>query len=516
VIYPNGEAAEIRERLPGDTVNLPRRHFLKLAGAAVAASFIAPFHGDATPSAISESAWKDLSAKVKGGVLRPGDPGFAALARPQNLRYEGIAPIGIARPRDAAETIAAIAWARASGTPMALRSGGHSYAGCSTVAGLIIHTGRMRDVRHLGNGIVEIAGGALNGDIYRVLAGAKAAVGGDGLAATHGRCMGVGASGFLLGGGIGFAMRDRGLGCDLVQAIEVALPDGQVVRASDNENADLFWALRGGGGGNLGVSLSFTLRAVQAEPMTSFRLAWHHKVEDVFFRLARSLESAPERMGAKLSVEATRKGSTRPNTLLLIGQLRGPHDEMRAILAPAFAVAAPSTSTVQTTPYWQAQKFLSEEGPPARYQETSRYCGTLNEQMVEEVFRRVRAWPGTGADAVFKMFHVGGRIRTVPAAATAYVHREAEWLTGTELNWTAADKAAVVEANLAWQRDFHEACAILMPEGGSYQNFTDPGLADPATAYYGANLGRLREIKRRIDPDGIFSPPRRQGIDPAT
>ena len=64
--------------------------------------------------------------------------------------------------------------------------------------------------------------------------------------------------------------------------------------------------------------------------------------------------------------------------------------------------------------------------------------------------------------------------------------------------------------------DFHEACAGLMPEGGSYQSFADPGLADPATAYYGANLGRLREIKRRIDPDGIFSPPRRQGIDPAT
>ena len=492
-----------------------RRHFLRLSGAAAAASFIAPSHGYARPLAISDAAWKDLSAKVSGGVLRPGDPGFAALARPQNLRYEGIAPAGIARPRDAAETIAAVAWARATGTPMVLRSGGHSYAGCSTLTGLVIHTGRMRDVRRLGDGIVEVAGGALNGDLYRALEGAKAEIGGDGLTATHGRCMSVGASGYLLGGGIGFAMRDRGLACDLVQGIEVALPDGQVVRASENENADLFWALRGGGGGNLGVALRFTLHAVPAEPMTSFKLAWRHKVEDVFFRLVRSLESAPERMGSKLSVEATRKGSTHPNTILLIGQLRGPQDEMRAILAPAFAVADPSTSSVQTTPYWQAQKILSEAGPPARYQETSRYCGTLNEQIVEEVFRRVRAWPGTHADAVFKMFHVGGRVRAVPAAATAYVHRGAEWLTGTELNWTAADNAAAVEANLAWQRDFHEACAVLMPEGGSYQNFADPGLADPATAYYGANLGRLREIKRRIDPDSIFAPPRRQGIDPA-
>jgi hypothetical protein len=494
-------------------MNLPRRRFMQLAGTAAAAAFLAPSISDAKPPPISASAWKSLATNVRGGVLKPGDRGFAELTRPQNLRYDGITPLGVARPRDAAETFAAIAWARESGIPMVLRSGGHSYAGCSIVAGLIVHTGRMRGVRHLGNGVVEIAGGALNGDVYRALAGARAEIGGDGLAAPHGRCPGVGASAFLLGGGIGFAMRDLGLCCDLVQEIEIGLPDGQVVRASENENTDLFWALRGGGGGNLGVALRFTLHAVKAEPMTSFKLAWDRKVEDVFFRLARSLEGAPDRMGTRLSIEATRKGSPHPNTIHLLGQLRGPEDEMRTILAPVFAVSAPTASTVQTTPYWQAQKFLSERGPPARYQETSRYCAVLTDRIVEEVFRHCRAWPGTRSEAIFKMFQMGGRVRSIPAAATAYVHREAEWLTGTELNWTAEDTPAAVNANLAWQRDFHETCAALMPEGGSYQNFTDPGLADPATAYYGANLLRLREIKRRVDPDGVFSPPRRQGIE---
>ena len=112
----------------------------------------------------------------------------------------------------------------------------------------------------------RVAAAARNAEKVAGVVAEITAAGGDGLAATHGRCMGVGASGFLLGGGIGFAMRDRGLGCDLVQEIEVALPDGQVVRTSDNENADLFWALRGGGGGNLGVALRFTLRAVTASP----------------------------------------------------------------------------------------------------------------------------------------------------------------------------------------------------------------------------------------------------------
>jgi FAD/FMN-containing dehydrogenase len=493
---------------------LPRRHFIQLAGTVAAATFLAPSINKAKPPQPSASAWKNLADKVKGGVLKPGDRGFAALTRPQNLRYDEITPLGVARPRDAAETLAAIAWAREAGIPMVLRSGGHSYAGCSVVAGLIVHTGLMRGVRHLGDGIVEISGGALNADVYQALAGARTDVGGDGLAAPHGRCLGVGASAFLLGGGIGFAMRDHGLACDLVQEIEVALPDGQVVRASENENTDLFWALRGGGGGNLGVALRFTLRAVKAEPMTSFKLVWERKVEDVFFQLARSLESAPGRMGARLSVEATRKGSQHPNAIRLLGQLRGSEDEMRTILAPVFDVSAPDASTVQTTPYWEAQKFLSEAGPPNRYQETSRYCTAITQRIVEEVFRHCRAWPGTRAEAQFKMFHVGGRVRAVPATATAFVHREAEWLTGTELNWTARDTPATLNANLAWQRDFHEACAALMPQGGSYQNFPDPGLADPAAAYYGANLLRLREIKRRIDPHNVFSPPRRQGIEP--
>ena len=125
-------------------MNFPRRHFMQLAGTAAAAAFLKPSVSDAKPPRISASAWKNLADKVSGGVLRPGDRGFAALTRPQNLRYDGITPLGVARPRDAAETVAAIAWARASRIPMVLRSGGHSYAGCSVVDGLIVHTGLMR------------------------------------------------------------------------------------------------------------------------------------------------------------------------------------------------------------------------------------------------------------------------------------------------------------------------------------------------------------------------------------
>lgn len=110
------------------------------------------------------------------------------------------------------------------------------------------------------------------------------------------------------------------------------------------------------------------------------------------------------------------------------------------------------------------------------------------------------------------MFQAGGRIRAIAAQDSAFVHREAEWLTGTELVWTERDSSRTLRANLAWQREFHDAMAELLGPGGSYQNFPDPGLRDAPVAYYGANLARLREVKRAVDPTGTFTPPRGQGI----
>jgi FAD/FMN-containing dehydrogenase len=461
--------------------------------------------------AVSEQAWRALAAKVKGGVVRPGDHDFIALSRPQNLRYATEVPLGVARPRDAVETNAAIAWCREQGIPMVLRSGGHSYAGCSATTGLIIHTGLMRQVRRINDDTFELEAGVVFSDVYRALEAAKDTNAG-GMALPHGRCFGVGASAFLLGGGMGFTMRDFGLGCDRVLEAEMALPDGRVVRASAEQNTDLFWALRGGGGGNLGVALRFKVRAEPAKPVTTYRIVWNRNVPAVFASLVRALEGAPDRMGSRIGIHATRTHESKPNTLTLFGQLRGPKDEARAILAPALATAPPDTDTMQTTQYWRGQKFLGIASPPNIYQVTSRYSARLSDGAIEDVVRRCRTWPGTKASAAFFMFHVGGRIRDIAPADTAYVHREAEWLTGTDVGWTEHDTPAVVATNLAWQREFHDASAALMPDGGSFQNFPDPGLANPAAAYYGANLERLVAIKRRIDPDGVFTPPRRQGI----
>ena len=453
-------------------------------------------HPRRASAAPSDAAWRALA--VAGDVLRPGMDGFAAAARPQNLRYADVVPQAVLRCASPEGLAFALRWAREQAMPFVLRSGGHSYAGASTTTGLLIDLRRLDAVSLGADGLVRAGGGTLNATVYDALRAR-------GQSLTHGRCLGVGASAFLMGGGIGFAMRDRGMGCDAVVAADILLADGSIRRASASDDAELFWAVRGGGGGTLGAAVGWTLRPVAAEPMTWFRLRWADRPEEVLWRLVQALEGAPERMGSKLSLIA----GPRPEVALL-GQLRGTAREVADILDP---VGPPARREVVETTYWAAQDALSEAGAPNHYQETSHFAGRMPQALVEAAMRCCIDWPGTGGEADFKMFHVGGRIRDVAAGATAYVHREAEWIIGTELTWKAQDAGPRLDRALAWQRNFHETITRLGGgPGGSFQNFPDPGLAAPAQAYYGANLPRLAALKRRLDPDNIFAPPRGQGI----
>jgi FAD/FMN-containing dehydrogenase len=470
-------------------INTGRRALIA-GGAALAAL---PRRAAAAPT---DAAWRALASA--GAVLRPGSDGFAAAVRPQNLRYAGILPQALLRCTSPEGLAFAIRWAREHAMPFVLRSGGHSYAGASTTEGLLIDLRRMNAASVGADGLVRIGGGINNGEVY-------AALRARGLSLTHGRCLDVGGSAFLMGGGIGFAMRDRGMGCDAVVAADILLADGSIRRASATDDTDLFWAVRGAGGGTLGAAIGWTLRPVAAEPMTWFHLRWNARPDEALWRLAQALEAAPDRMGSKVSLIA----GPRPE-VVVIGQLRGTAREVADLLDP---IGTPSRREVVETTYWAAQDALSEQGLPNRYQETSHFGGRMPKALVETALRHCAAWPGTSGVADFKMFHVGGRIRTVAPDATAYVHRAAEWIMGTELTWTEQDVGPRLDRALAWQRDFHEAIArIGGGPGGSFQNFPDPGLAAPALAYYGANLPRLIALKRRLDPDNVFAPPRRQGI----
>jgi FAD/FMN-containing dehydrogenase len=337
------------------------------------------------------------------------------------------------------------------------------------------------------------------------------------LAITHGRCPNVGAAGFLLGGGIGFNMRAHGLACDQLTASEIVTADGQTrsLRAdAGGIEGDLFWACRGGGGGNFGISTSFTLATFAAEPVTVFDLTWPATTphtDRIALALIADLERAPLDLGlgTRLSLQArSPKDRARRETIAisLLGQIKAGAKALDDVLARAYAIAKPQRRMVWAdAPYWAAQSMLEEGYGAGYFQERSTFTAPGQAEKATALgLRHLMDWPGTGGDADLRFFQTGGKVNDLDPQATAFVHRGSAWIMDVGLSWAKADAVHTVARARAWQDRFY---AALRPfsTGGAYVNFPDPSLTDWRKAYYGGNLERLEDIKRKVDPKRLFS-----------
>lgn len=247
---------------------LDRRAFLKATSGALLGFAHLPGRAAAeTSTAASSAPWNQLARSLQGPLLKKDAPDFARIASPWNLRFASRLPAGIARCTSPEDVRACLHWARSNDVPLAIRSGGHSYAGFSTTSGLMIDVSLMNEVGDPdAAGRMRMNGGARNANVYSALGPVNRAL-------THGRCKGVGVAGLVLGGGIGFSQRLRGLTCDQLIETEIVIGSGELLRCNEEENADLFWACRGGGGGNFGVNTSLTFQTFPVDVVTVFRLA---------------------------------------------------------------------------------------------------------------------------------------------------------------------------------------------------------------------------------------------------
>lgn len=263
-------------------------------------------------------------------------------------------------------------------------------------------------------------------------------------------------------------------------------------------------------GGNFGVSTAFTLDTVPMdETLTVFRVVWRNNTLEVARALFEAVDAAPVELGTRIALGGVTQelgGRGRQVPVTLLGQYAGPKEELLKILAPVAAIASPDFIDVQEKPYWSGQNFLSEPGEPAYFRERSAFIASPPDaDHLGEAFERLQRWPGTGADGNYFFFQTGGRVNELAPDDTAFVHRDSRFLSVVGISWSEDDLGLPERLRAArdWQDDFY---GLMSARGGkgAFQNFPDASLVDWRERYYGANLGRLMQIKAEIDPNNLF------------
>jgi FAD/FMN-containing dehydrogenase len=486
---------------------IDRRAFLAGAGA-VGLGFAYGGRG----RTVVRAATRNAGPPIRGQVIKRGAAGFSAAAHVYNERYDNVLPTWVARPIDAADVRTAVSWGVANGVPLRARSGGHSYAGYSTLSGgLVLDLRNMRGISvDVHNRTATVGAGAQLIDVYAALAAR-------GLTIPAGSCPSVGIAGHALGGGMGLAGRNFGLTADNVLSAQIVTADGQLRTANSHTNPDLYWALRGGGGGNFGVVTSFTLRA---HPIPS-TVAWFI-VEWPFSSGSDALAAwqgwAPHAEPELTSIFHLNGGGSNP--VRVTGQYFGSASALGRLLAPLTAVGGASVST-GSFGYLDMQLFWAGCSPsPAAltgcHTEGTRPGGTLmresfqaksdyvakplpaaaRQALVQAAQARAQL-PGSGA-ILFDSY--GGAINQVAPGATAFVHRRVLFCV----------QYLSYGGQAAWLQSTHSKMRPYVT-GGAYFNYTDPDLQGWQSAYWGANYPRLETIRRQIDPHHYFNFPQAIG-----
>jgi FAD/FMN-containing dehydrogenase len=532
-----------------------RRAFLQFAAAAGGAALLSACSGNGAPQSAGDSAtgtrpaaspsvsvqpagspvsqravtgpptsadWAALARDLSGSLVRPGEADYTTAKRLFDPRFDYLSPAGVAYCAGPHDVSTCLAFAGKYGVPVAPRCGGHSYAGWSSTSGLILDVTRMAGVSVSG-GSATVGAGTRLVDFYNDLAARGRAVPG-------GSCPTVGIAGLALGGGVGVVSRAYGLTSDNVTSMQIVTADGRVRTANASTNPDLFWACRGGGGGNFGVVTSFTFTTHPAGEIILFFLSWPwSQAASVIAGWQSWAPHAPDALWSNLHLAAAPGGSV--PTIQVGGTYLGSASAASAELEKLYAAVGsdPSSPFLESTTWLHAmlveagcasmtvaECHLPTQNPAGELSRASEYAKSdfftrpLSSQGIGTLLSGVQglqrvpgAAGGVGGIAFDSM---GGAVNRVSPAATAYVHRDALFQAQYTTGWTPGAAAAGVASQHAWQRSFWQSMRPYA-SGQAYQNYIDPDLSNWRQAYYGANYTRLTQVKAAYDPERIFTFP---------
>ena len=451
---------------------------------------------------IDKTAIEALAANFQGPLIDPDHPGYEATRQVWNGHIQR-RPALIARCTGVADVVAAVRFGREHGLNPSVRGGGHAVAGHGVCDGdLVIDLSLMTGTRVDPVGqTIQLQGGCLNAHLDR-----ESQV--FGLAATGGFVSTTGIGGLTLGGGIGHLMRKFGLSIDALRSCDVVTAEGQFLVANEQENADLFWGLRGGGG-NFGVVTSFTFALQPLGPtVLAGMVVW--PMDDapaVLTYLRDYIADAPDEVGLMGNLRLAPPLPAIPAELhgrpivALVATYAGSVEDGQEAFRPLAAIAPPAANTVAPKPYALHQKAFDAAVPPGRrYYWKSHKLGPLTDEVIDTVIDHCSRI--TSPLSSVPIFSFGGAVARVREDATAFPYRDAAHDINIVSSWLP-EQAADADRHIDWVRT---TFAALEPHSrGVYVNFTSDDAADRVRlAYSPQQWNRLTALKATYDPTNFF------------
>lgn len=438
-----------------------------------------------------------LTDRLRGDVVEPGDPDYDEARKVYNAMHDR-RPAIIVRAVDAGDVIATVDFARDQGLPLAVRGGSHSVPGHGTCdGGVVLDLGRMRGIRvDPGTRTARVEGGCTWADVDH-------ATHAFGLATTGGVVSTTGVGGLTTGGGMGHLARRCGLACDNLVSVDLVTADGSFLTCTDEQHSDLMWAVRGGGG-NFGVVTSFAFRLHPIADIlggpTFFPLDG-----DVIRRYRELVAEADERLGAVFVV-----GLGPPVPFLperwhgrplcgMVACWSGPQGEDDRIRDRVAALGPVLGRHLERMPYPVINTLFDELVPAGLYHY---WKGAFTQGLPDGAVDTLVEYGATtpSIQSVTVLFPIDGACHRVGPEETAFSYRDADYSIALSPTLTTREDC---EAQKGWVRAFNRALEPHSMEGG-YVNFMDSDDRDRVQANYRTNYARLRELKRRYDPENLF------------
>jgi FAD/FMN-containing dehydrogenase len=441
----------------------------------------------------------ELRDQVRGETITAEDPAYEEARRVHNAMIDR-RPLAIVRCAGTEDVVAAVNFARENQLDVAVRGGSHSVPGFGTADdALVIDLGRMQEVDVDPDTRTARGQGGATWGVFNDATHAH------GLATTGGIISTTGVGGLTLGGGIGYLSRGVGLSCDNLLSAEVVTADGRILTASEQENEDLFWAIRGGGG-NFGVVTSFEFQMHPVKEIYGGPILY--EVDDAatvlsFYR--DFIRDAPEQLGGFPAWQIAPPLPFIPEDrhgdpfLIFIACWAGPIEEGEAALRPFREVAPVVAEHVGPMPYPALNSAFDElVAPGLQHYWKANFVKELTDEAIDAHLQHGPKVPAV--NSTVHIYPINGACHRVAPDATAFAYRDATFATVIAGMWPdPADN----ERNIAWVREYYEATAPLSEEGG-YVNFMAGDDQDRVSANYRQNYDRLVDVKRKYDPDNLF------------